>query len=301
MSAPVDEQLRHYFEFVDGGQQPVDVDAIVSTSPLTAADGTTAEPTEEALMLSPNRQRSDRRWLAVAAVLVAILGLGALFLASRPDDGEEPAPADDPSGSVAVDEQSAPTTVDESPTSTAAVETIPPVATPVEISEQLVAALDDRDADGVASLLAPDAQLVVFAAREPADVPALLEWWDASDFRFEMVGCADRSTQSGALCTVRQTNAWSEAVGHEGVEGTFATATDGGAISQVTYSFAVDEWSGPVFEPFVAFVRSQDPDAVDQMWIGNTDTSIGAPRFTPEAIALFEQYTEAYAAAQGGS
>lgn len=169
-------------------------------------------------------------------------------------------------------------------------------STPQEIGEAMVTAFDDHDADTALDLLEAGAVIEVFSASTPEEFRELFGWFDALDWRFDSLEC----TASGAeqvTCRVLQRNEWSKVVDADPVNGDLEMTVADGQITSLAYTFDVFAWIPVTFEPFSDFVAATHPADMETMWYFNDDGGIRGPRLTEDSIALFDQYSEEYAAA----
>ena len=99
-------------------------------------------------------------------------------------------------------------------------------------------------------------------------------------------------------CTYVMQNAWSQALGVGPFTGSsFYFVIDNGQIEQVNHGFDFSRFSSQVYNVFFEWVSDAHPGDVDVM----IADSSGNFRLTPEAIALFEQYTTEFVSSRNNS
>ena len=159
----------------------------------------------------------------------------------------------------------------------------------LSLGEDFVVAMDAHDLEAARRVVADDATFDVFWADWGTDVALLFEWLVAGDWRFDPVGCKQTGHDT-VRCTVDQRTAWSEALDVPPTPGAVTLTLDQDVIRNVRYEFSLQE---EAFRPFGGFVRENDPDAFEAMWI--TD-GLFRPAATQESVELFERYTAAFVA-----
>ena len=165
---------------------------------------------------------------------------------------------------------------------------------PVEIGESYINALHDWDSEVALALLAPDAVIASGLAESPTDIPAVFDFYRANDWRYTASECqqTDVSEQVVVNCTYTHQNAWMRALGVD--------PRPGGS-----YQFVITD--GKIQEVDQVFIDFPEWDTF-MGWIGlnhSSDRSVllvdgGSPSVTPEAIVLWEQYTNEFVAEQDG-
>lgn len=255
-----------------------------------------AKPGPVSLIDLKEREEMDdtpKRWflpLMGAAAVIALV-VGVVALATREDDQPPP-------GAAQGGDEQVPTT----PAATATADQAELEA--IALGEALVRALDDHNADTVAELVRDDAAVEWQAASNRADFLRLIDFFAADDTRLELESCTPDRTYD-VRCEFLQSNVWSAAVHGAPIRGAvLARVADGQAtVIAVQYPDHRDVDSGePVYQPFLDHARQNHPDEFEAMWFWDPvyDWFYEGPRFTDEALALFEQYTAEYHAATGG-
>lgn len=165
------------------------------------------------------------------------------------------------------------------------------VASPIEISESYISARDSWDSETAVALFAQDAAMADLATT-PREIPTQFDWFRATDWRWTVEEC--NQTNSGppaeVTCTYTYENAWTRALGHGPTEGgSFVFLIADGKIQEFTNNLR----DFPAWDVFAAWVAvNHYPDLV--VLIDGCCT----PRITPEAIVLWEQYTDEFVAEQ---
>ena len=155
MNAPIEDQLRDYFQMVDRMQGPIDPTTQSQDTPtlrlVTENIHDTNESTMEVIMISPDRNEPHNRsrtWMLVAACVAAVALVGGLIVAANRDSDE--ASVNQPT--VTVVEQAAEPTVTvveqaAEPTTTAAESTLAPSSGTVEVPFYVIDANVPGDAN----------------------------------------------------------------------------------------------------------------------------------------------------------
>lgn len=173
---------------------------------------------------------------------------------------------------------------------------------PVATALSFIAARDAWDGETVRSLVATDAVINGFVATAD-EYLTIDEFERATGWRFLEPNCTEGG--SGAigvrvLCTYTMENAWSQALGVGPFTGSnFDFVIAAGQIQELTHTFDFTQFSPQVWEVFFAWVSDSHLQDVVVMYDFSVSTDV--PRRTPEAIALWEQYTDEFVEAQSGS
>lgn len=164
------------------------------------------------------------------------------------------------------------------------------------IGERLVTALDERDTDTVAQLIADDAVSInMFDAFTKSDVLALLPWMDATGMRLESPQC-EGTEPDQVECTPIQSMRWATAAGGGRLPGTMFLKVEDGRVTALRYSRPA---FGFQHDRFSEFIRDLDPTAPEKMWYTAGDGQSYAIR-NEESYGLFEKYTEEFWQARRG-
>lgn len=202
----------------------------------------------------PSRLRAAA--VAVAAAAIVIAG-GAILLTQ--DD--EP-----PSSAVAADMQNT--------------------------AELFVGAVNERDVAAIEAMatdgLTIDIDGVTDGALPADDLPSLMAWYDAFEWRWEDPSC--EPTSPGVQCVLFERNRLTDLSGAER-PATVTLAMVGGQIDSVRVRAVLADYRVTAFRPFLDWVRLNHPDDEARMWVDG-----GVPVLTTESVALFDQYLGEYTA-----
>ena len=217
---------------------------------------------------NPADPRSHHAWLLTAvAVVLLVIAASAVALILRDDSR----PANQP----------------------------PPVEqlTPMQVANEFVAAYTAYDADTVASLLAPDADVAGLFQR--SDWRLGLRYMQAIRMRLLLTPCEETASSSSRTmveCLFAFHALGSEALGLGPFPGgAFGlTIRDGKVIDAgvgVQYALTNDAFKTQMGEPFAAWMRAKYPGQVDLLY---TDATMTAPRITEHSVPLWETRTREY-------
>ena len=167
-------------------------------------------------------------------------------------------------------------------------------ASPVEIATAFIEARDAWDGEAARALVADDALIDGFVATAD-EYLTQDEFERATGWRFMQPDCAETvaGPPADVFCTYTMENAWSRArgVGPFPNSKFWFTIADG-KIQQLTHLFEISEFSPQVWDVVRKWVRDTHPEDLDVLYTPEFD----APIRTPEAIALWEQYTKEFVA-----
>ena len=167
---------------------------------------------------------------------------------------------------------------------------------PVEIGESYINAADEWDSEAALALLAPGAVMTSGLAESPTDIPALFDFYRANDWRWMVSECQQTNVGEPAEvnCTLTHQNAWMRALGVDPRPGgSYEFLITDGEIEEVSPGFI----GFPEWDTFTRWVRTNH----------NTDLFVlladgcCVPNVTPEAIVLWELYTNEFVAELDGS
>ena len=169
-------------------------------------------------------------------------------------------------------------------------------ASPIEIGESYINAIDEWDSEAALVLLAPGAVMTSGLAESPTDIPAVFDFYRANDWRFTASECQQSNVGEPVVitCTYTHQNAWMRALGVDPRPGgSYEFVITDGKIEEVSSDFI----EFPEWDTFVDWVRTNH----------NTDQFVliadgcCTPSVTPEAVVLWEQYTNEFVAERDGS
>lgn len=168
-------------------------------------------------------------------------------------------------------------------------------SSPVEIGESYINAIDEWDSEAALALLAPGAVMVNQLAESPTDIPAVFDFYRANDWRFTTSECQQSNESQPAVvtCTYTHQNAWMRALGVD--------PRPGGSYQFVITDGRIEEVSGnfidfPEWGTFTLWVRTNH----NADYLVLVPDGCCVPSVTPEAIVLWEQYTNEFVAEQDG-
>jgi hypothetical protein len=162
-------------------------------------------------------------------------------------------------------------------------------ATALSLGEAFVVAMDAHDLEAARRVVADDATFDVFYTDWGTDTALLFQWLAAGDWRFEPLGCKQTGHDT-VRCTVDQRTAWSEALDVPPTPGAVTIRVDQDVIRAIRYEF---RFQAEAMFTFGGFVRENDPDAFEKMWVRD---GLFHPAATQESVELFEHYTTAFVA-----
>ena len=169
----------------------------------------------------------------------------------------------------------------------------------VQTGMRFVEARDRWDGAAVRALVADDAVINDLAVSTADDYLAAAQVEQATGWRYMEPSCratvGDPPVQ--VTCAYVMQNAWSQALGVGPFTGSrFYFVIDNGQIEQVNHGFDFSRFS-QVYNVFFEWVSDAHPGDADVM----IADSSGNFRLTPEAIALFEQYTTEFVSSRNNS
>lgn len=174
----------------------------------------------------------------------------------------------------------------------------PDVASPVDIGRSFIEAQDAWDADAATALLAPDAVIKGSGlVTEVEQYASNFAWYQALDWRWAVEECNQTTVGPPAevRCTLTHQNAWTRALGVGPYSGSSIDFVIGnGQIQELTDDTDLSAFSPEAWGVFTKWVTANHPSELGVMIRRQGLTSI--PIVTPEALALWEQYTNEFVA-----
>jgi hypothetical protein len=152
----------------------------------------------------------------------------------------------------------------------------------------------NQDLSAIEELAASDADVPI----EPSELSGRWAYERATGWVFPPAGCEERSTgPDGTLvaCRYMVDGAWMQALGLEPEVGIDLVLVEDGRIQSVTEESGGGDNVGEAWSAFRSWVVANHNDDMSTMYESN-----GLPRYTPEAVALWEQYTDEFVAEMGG-
>jgi hypothetical protein len=163
-------------------------------------------------------------------------------------------------------------------------------ATDTGVAEQFIKALNDRDPAAITAMSTDGLTInsAVTGQRFPAEeLPSLIAWYDAFDWRWEDATCETTSVQANAECELFERNRLTDLTGAERPATVSFTMTDGG-VESVIVNADLSDYRNEFYQ-FSYWVRANHPDDATRMWTGNY------PILSSESAALLDQHLTEYA------
>lgn len=124
---------------------------------------------------------------------------------------------------------------------------------------------------------------------QPGELPSLMAWYDAFDWRWEDATCETPSPGDGIRCELLERNHLTDLTGAKRPATVSFTMT-AGKVESVNVDADLSDYSPNAFAPFRNWVRVNHPDDLTRMWAGYR------PALSAESATLFEQHLSEYAA-----
>ena len=165
-------------------------------------------------------------------------------------------------------------------------------AGPVDVARSFIEARDAWDAETTVGLFAPAATVSDLEVGSVGDYAAQYEWYRAVEWRWEAGECVEtpRGLTSEVSCAYTHHNAWMDATGAEPGSGSFEFLISQSKITELSISFT----TFPAWDQFRAWVDANHPEDLSVMY--ESGGGFQPPRYTPESMALWEQYTSEFVA-----
>jgi len=170
-----------------------------------------------------------------------------------------------------------------------------PALSPVEIGESYINAIDEWDSDAALALLAPGAVMANGLPESPSDIPAVFDFYRANDWRWTATECQQTNVGEPAVvnCTYTNQNAWARALDLELVPGgAYEFVITNGEIGEVRHNHK----DQPEWGIFTLWMMNNHNDD----YLVMVPDRCCRPSVTPEAIVLWEKYTNEFVAEQDG-
>lgn len=175
-------------------------------------------------------------------------------------------------------------------------------APPADMAREFVEARSRWDADGMQSLLAPDAVFLGDLVDTGETLPPLADFERATGWTYIVDQCIETTGEPFPLvsCAYSWENDWSRALGVGPFGGSeFRFVFEDGRITEVTNNFNLRGLPRG-WDPFVDWLEQAHPEDVPVM-IDESFALGPIPYLTPESIALWEIYTDEFVAVEGNS
>jgi hypothetical protein len=168
------------------------------------------------------------------------------------------------------------------------------VAAPVEVARAFVEARDAWDAEATVILFASDAVISDLQVPFVTDYEKQYRWYEAVDWRWAVDECAEVVYPARTVtCSYTMNNAWSRALEVGPITGGFDFTVADGQILELTHFFNLGGFD-PVWGAFRKWVRDKHPEDIMGMYM--VSDLRWTPHYTPESMALWEQYTDEFVA-----
>lgn len=166
------------------------------------------------------------------------------------------------------------------------------VASPESVANAYMEARQNLDAEAAQALFAPDATLSD-EGYDLSEMPALFAWYRALNWEWTRGECAEPSNppgEGGVLveCSTEFESDWTRTVGHAPITADVQILVSEGAITSLISNLD-GEFVG-VWDAFYTWIDENHPEDLDQMY------GSAGPLLDDDAIALWEQHTEEFAA-----
>ena len=162
----------------------------------------------------------------------------------------------------------------------------------IDVAERFIAAVNDRDLAAVEAVstdgLTIDSDSTIGDLRA-GELPSLMAWYDAFDWRWEDASCQATSPGADIRCELFERNRLTDLTGAERPATASFTMTDG-KVESVNVDADGSDYARVAFFPFKNWVRVNHPDDLTRMWTGDY------PVLSSESVALFDQHLTEYAA-----
>lgn len=169
-------------------------------------------------------------------------------------------------------------------------------ATPVDQATGFWESVESGDRRAAVAAVDPSALSSgdVNAFGRAATLEGQFDWYDAVGWQWTLEGC-EEAMRGPVLCTVKASNAWSDALGVDPVEGTFEMWFSEDGISAITDEDEqfIDKWSPLVFGEFANWVATNHPADADVMFDFSADVN-------GEILDLYRINSERFVAARSG-
>jgi hypothetical protein len=163
-----------------------------------------------------------------------------------------------------------------------------------EVATGFVAAFGAFDGDAAVGYLADDADLSTTDARTPAGLPRLLALLQAMGYEQIPASCQDDGSSAGGTlvhCPFEFHAIRSHEIGLGPYDNSwFDLTVQGGEITDASWSWGIEEFSGQMWEPFRDWVRATYPEDFNVMYVDDG----GNFRLSDESIALWDLRTREY-------
>lgn len=182
----------------------------------------------------------------------------------------------------------------------------PEPAAPLEIATGYIEARNTGDTDAIEALVADSARIEGDLAATTSDLANVSAFNRAIGETITIDTCTEApiegTTSVEVSCTYNVQNDWTRALGIEVIQvmpfdtgNEFIFEVTDGKITRLESSISSDYFTR-VLNPFVAWLEATHPDAIAEMWLAGPSAPWPAnrPLMTPEAIALWEHYSQEY-------
>jgi hypothetical protein len=170
-------------------------------------------------------------------------------------------------------------------------------SSPVSVANAFMEARDNLDAEAAQALFGPGISIISDGFIEKVgQYPLYFDWLRASDWRWNVGVCAEKSTGEGGTlvhCDYVSENDWTRALSHAPVSGFIEILVSDGDITGLIHSGEIEQFDD-VWDTVTEWIALNHPEAVDQV----LSPGLRRPILDANSVALWEQYTEEFAASQ---
>ena len=173
-------------------------------------------------------------------------------------------------------------------------------AGPSDVAKTFIEVRDQADADAAAALFVEE-PAIDHLVGTVEEYRAWLERQLAVDHRETVTDCSESPTGADvvAFCSYIFDNAWSRARGVDPFTGSsYRLRIVDGQIAEMRWAVELDEFSVEAWDLFRAWIIANHPDDEDAMYV---DGAIEMPNLAPESLALWELYSNEFAATMNES
>jgi hypothetical protein len=158
------------------------------------------------------------------------------------------------------------------------------VSAKVDVAEEFIDALNRRDLAAVEAVSADGFTMnsEVGVGLEVGELPSLMAWYDAFDWRWEDPSCVSSTLGADVRCELFERNRLTVASG-AARPATVSFSMSDGLVESVDVDADLSDYALNAFVPFKKWVWVNHPDDVGRMWNGSF------PVLNAESVALFDR------------
>lgn len=173
-----------------------------------------------------------------------------------------------------------------------------PAASVVGLAEAYQLAITNYDPDAAVALMDPDAENATGYGLPVEELPGQIRWYEVTGWTETVTGCEQlvAGPPAEVRCTYTFENDWTRALGVGPYDGHTDFVIENGKITDVVATWSAGTtFSGDAWQPFIAWVgvaHYPDHQAI-------TTNNFSRPVWTPEALELWDRYTNEFVAEKG--